>query len=93
MNIRSSNNCDLVVHINVMSQKKLLLNKQHKNIVIGCPSTKFNITPDVFIPCGVPGVDYPGHVFRTDNVVSLPLTAVRIPNLKSSQEILREITR
>ncbi len=91
--LRSSNNCDLVMHINVMSQKKLLLNKQHKNIVIGCPSTKFNITPDVFIPCGVPGVDYPGHVFRTDNVVSLPLTAVRIPNLKSSQEILREITR
>ena len=54
-------------------------------------STKFNIDPDVFIPCGVPGIDYPGHVFRTDNVVSLPLTAVKIPNLKSTQEILREI--
>ena len=69
----------------------MCLNKKHKNIVIGRLSTKFNIDPDVFIPCGVPGIDYPGHVFRTDNVVSLPLTAVKIPNLKSTQEILREI--
>lgn len=87
----SLNSCDLVLHINVISEKKLILNKKHKNIVIGRLSTKFNIDPDVFIPCGVPGIDYPGHVFRTDNVVSLPLTAVKIPNLKSTQEILREI--
>ena len=87
----SLNSCDLVMHINVISEKKLILNKKHKNIVIGRLSTKFNIDPDVFIPCGVPGIDYPGHVFRTDNVVSLPLTAVKIPNLKSTQEILREI--
>ena len=87
----SLNSCDLVLHINVISEKKLILNKKQKNIVIGRLSTKFNIDPDVFIPCGVPGIDYPGHVFRTDNVVSLPLTAVKIPNLKSTQEILREI--
>ncbi len=87
----SLNSCDLVLHINVISEKKLILNKKQKNIVIGRLSTKFNIDPDVFIPCGVPGIDYPGHVFRTDNVVSLPLSAVKIPNLKSTQEILREI--
>ena len=89
----ASNNCDLVIHVNVISEKKLILNKKHKNIIIGRPSTKYNIEPDVFIPCGVTGVDYPGHVFRTDNVVSLPLTALKTPNLKSAQEILREIIK
>tara|TARA_Y100000768_G_scaffold143378_1_gene106815 strand:- start:3569 stop:4825 length:1257 start_codon:yes stop_codon:yes gene_type:complete len=86
-----SNSIDLVIYINTISNKKLLLNKKHKNIVIGQPSTKCNIEPDAFIPCGVPGIDYKGHIFRTDNVVSLPLSAVKVSKFRSAQEILREI--
>ena len=88
-----SNNVDLVIYINTISNKKLILNKKHKNIIIGQPATKYNIEPDVFIPCGVPGIDYKGHIFRTDNVVSLPLSAVKVSKFKSAQEILREITK
>ncbi len=88
-----NNNIDLVVYINAISDKKLLLNKKHKNIIIGHPATKYNIEPDAFIPCGVPGIDYKGHIFRTDNVVSLPLSEIRISKHRSAQEILREITK
>ena len=88
-----SNNIDLVIYINTISNKKLVLNKKHKNIIIGQPATRYNIEPDVFIPCGVPGIDYKGHIFRTDNVVSLPLSEIKISKHRSAQEILREITR
>lgn len=85
------NCCDLVIHINAISDKKLFLHKKQKNIIIGHPATKFNIEPDVFIPSSVPGIDSKGHIFRTDNVVSLPLSRIRIPFHKSVQEILRQI--
>jgi len=88
-----SNSIDLVIYINTISSKKLILNKKHKNIIIGQPATKYNTEPDVFIPCGIPGIDYKGHIFRTDNVVSLPLSEIKISKHRSAQEILREIIR
>ena len=67
--------------------------RDSKNIVIGRPLTKYNIEPDVFIPCGIPGVDFKGHTFRTDNVVSLPLSSLRLSHSKSVQQVLREIIK
>ena len=87
-----SNNVDLVIYINAISNKELSLNKKNKNIIIGHPSTKFNINPHVFLPCGIPGIDYRGLIFRTDNVVTLPLSSIKIPTYRSVQEILRGIT-
>ena len=86
-------NSNLVIYLNTLSEKKLILNKKNKNIVIGRPSTKYNIEPDVFIPCGIPGVDFKGHIFRTDNVVSLPLSSLRLSQSKSAQQVLREIIK
>ena len=54
----NSGNADLVIYLNSLSEKKLILNKKNKNIVVGRPCTKYNIEPDVFIPCGIPGVDF-----------------------------------
>ena len=73
--------------------KKTNKNRKNKNIVIGRPFTKYNIEPDVFIPCGIPGVDFKGHIFRTDNVVSLPLSSLRLSHSKSVQQVLREIIK
>ena len=89
----NSGSSDLVIYINSLSEKKLTLNKKNKNIVIGRPYTKYNIEPDVFIPCGIPGVDFKGHIFRTDNVVSLPLSSLRLSHSKSVQQVLREIIK
>ena len=89
----NSGNADLVLYLNSLSEKKLILNKKNKNIVVGRPCTKYNIEPDVFIPCGIPGIDFKGHIFRTDNVVSLPLSSLRQSNGNSVQQVLREIIK
>lgn len=52
-------------------------------IVLGHPDTVFSREPDVFIPVGTPGIDHPGHVFRMDSVVCLPLSALRPAELPS----------
>ena len=89
----NSRNADCVIYLNSLSEKKLILNKKNKNIVVGRPCTKYNIEPDVFIPCGIPGIDFKGHIFRTDNVVSLPLSSLRQSNGNSVQQVLREIIK
>ena len=72
-----NNEIDLAIHLNALSLEKIKLNKRIKNIVIGHPQTSCSSTPDIFIPIGVPGIDSSGIMFRTDNVVSMPLKSFR----------------
>lgn len=55
-------------------------------IALAHPDTSFAREPDVFIPVGTPGVDHPGHVFRMDSVVCLPLQGLRPAELPSVAE-------
>ncbi|MFG1361539.1 formylmethanofuran dehydrogenase [Xanthobacter pseudotagetidis] len=55
-------------------------------IALGHAQTVFPREPDVFIPVGTPGVDHAGHVFRMDQVVCLPLSALRPAELPSLAE-------
>ncbi|MFG1203704.1 formylmethanofuran dehydrogenase [Xanthobacter aminoxidans] len=55
-------------------------------IALAHPDTSFAREPDVFIPVGTPGVDHPGHVFRMDSVVCLPLQGLRPAELPSLAE-------
>jgi formylmethanofuran dehydrogenase subunit B len=70
-------NVELVIHINSLSMNKLKLDAKLTNIVIGHPNSKFSSMPDIFIPIGIPGIDYKGIMFRTDNVVSVNLKKIR----------------
>jgi formylmethanofuran dehydrogenase subunit B len=45
----------------------------------------------VFIPVGMPGADHKGIMFRTDNVVSLPLQQLRQSALPTLAEVLGAI--
>lgn len=63
------------------------------SIVLAKPDIKLNFKPDVFIPVATPGVDHTGQLFRTDNVVSLPLTKVRKSLYPSVDYILNEIIK
>jgi formylmethanofuran dehydrogenase subunit B len=45
----------------------------------------------VYIPVGVPGVDHPGQVFRTDGVVAMHLAAVRRTALPDLGSVLEQI--
>lgn len=61
------------------------------SIVLGGPG----VAPPakgIHIPVGTPGIDAPGHLFRTDGVVTLPLHAVRHSGLPSVAEVVRALT-
>lgn len=60
-------------------------------IVIGRSGMGFTQEPEVFIPVGVPGIDFAGHQYRCDNVVALPLYALRESGMESATAILRDI--
>ncbi len=87
----NNNEIDLVIHINCLSSEKIYINKKIKNIVIGHPDTSFSSTPDIFIPVGIPGIDYKGIMYRTDNVVSMALKNVRKINLPSPKQVLDKL--
>ena len=90
-NLISKKNVDLVLHISTISPDKIEINKKIKNIVIGHPNSTFTNQPDIFIPVGIPGIDYEGIMFRTDNVVSVALKDVRNISLPNSQSILDKL--
>jgi formylmethanofuran dehydrogenase subunit B len=60
-------------------------------IVLGRSGMQFEREPEVFIPVGVPGIDHPGHMYRCDNVVAMPLYKLRDSRLPSAAEVLRAI--
>ena len=46
---------------------------------------------DVYIPIGIPGIDHPGNLFRTDSVINMPLKKVRDTAFPSAARVIREI--
>ena len=46
---------------------------------------------DVYIPVGIPGIDHAGSLFRTDNIINMPLKQVRDSGSRSAARIIREI--
>lgn len=62
-------------------------------VVFGHPEMKFEQEPEVFIPIGLPGVDHKGVMFRTDNVVSLPLDQLRTSKLPELASVLAAIEK
>jgi len=49
--------------------------------------------PTVFIPVATPGIGEPGHLFRTDGTVLMPLDAVLDSGLPSVAQVLAGIER
>ena len=57
-------------------------------IVLGHPGMACERVPEVFIPVGLPGVDHPGHWYRSDAVCPLPLGQVRDVGLPSVAQVI-----
>jgi formylmethanofuran dehydrogenase subunit B len=60
-------------------------------VVIGRSGMTFSQEPEVFIPVGVPGIDFAGHMYRCDNVVALPLYQVRKSELPRAAAVLKAV--
>jgi formylmethanofuran dehydrogenase subunit B len=79
---------DALLWISTFNPDRLPPTTETPTIVIGHPDMKFSSEPDVFIPVGIPGVDHKATLFRSDNVVSLPLAKLRDTSLPSLAEVL-----
>ena len=60
-------------------------------IVLGHPGMTLTEAPDVFIPVGLPGIDHPGHWYRSDAVCPLPLGQVRDLGLISVAQVIQRL--
>ena len=60
-------------------------------IVLGHPEGRASAAASVFIPVSTPGIGAPGHVFRTDGVVLLPLPALAPDGLPTVAAVLTRI--
>jgi formylmethanofuran dehydrogenase subunit B len=85
-------NVDTIIHISTLTSNKIKLDKRCFNIVLGHPNSSFSSVPDIFIPVGIPGIDYDGIMFRTDNVVSVALKKIREIKLPSTVDIINRLT-
>ena len=63
------------------------------SIVIGRSGMVFEQEPSVYIPVGAPGIDHAGHMYRCDNVVSMPLKKLRDSGLPSGAEVLKMVEK
>ena len=83
---------DLLLWISTLRADQPPPDTDTPTIVIGHPAMQFEHPPEIFIPAGIPGIDHAGHMFRMDNVVSLPLYKLRETTLPSAADILKQIT-
>ena len=60
-------------------------------IAFAHPMIAKELTHDLVVPCGVPGIDHTGYSYRTDGVIILPLRKLRDSGLPALHEILRDI--
>src|SRR5215472_1013309 len=60
-------------------------------ILLAPPGTGMSSPPTVFLPVGRPGLDHAGQIFRGDDIVALPLAALRPSPLPSAGATLTAI--
>ena len=82
---------DLAIWINSFSEKRIIINKRIKNVLIGIPSHPQKNNVDIFIPVGTPGLDHNSHLLRIDKVVTMPLKKIRNLSLPSVEEVLKKV--
>jgi formylmethanofuran dehydrogenase subunit B len=61
-------------------------------IVLGRPGVALDRVPEVYIPVGIPGIDHPGHWYRSDVVCSLPLGRLRESTAPPVDQVMSALT-
>ena len=82
---------ELAIWINSFNEKKIIINKKIKTVLIGIPTHPQKEDVDIFIPVGTPGLDHNSHLLRIDKVVSLPLKKIRNISLPSVDYVLNKV--
>jgi formylmethanofuran dehydrogenase subunit B len=82
---------DLLLWISSLSPGSMPPPSEIDTIVLGHPGMLFEKQPSIYIPVGVPGIDHPGHWYRSDGVCSLPLVKLRDSGLPSVSQIADQL--
>lgn len=90
MTMLQNNENDSLMWIATYNSKDIPPKTDVPTIVVGHP--KMNCEgASVYIPVGIPGIDYRGLACRTDSVATLPLHVLRSGTLPSASEILNNL--
>jgi formylmethanofuran dehydrogenase subunit B len=84
---------DLLLWVSSISPQQPAPESQTSTIVLGHAGMRFDKAPALFIPVGVPGIDHPGHWYRSDGVCALPLGQLRESPLPSVREIAEQLNQ
>jgi len=87
----ASGEADALIWVSTFNPEHLPPSIKAPTVIIGHANMKPAVEPDVFIPVGTPGIDHKGTMFRSDNVVSLPLSKLRESTLPSLAEVFTAI--
>ncbi|MBC7945290.1 MAG: formylmethanofuran dehydrogenase subunit B [Burkholderiales bacterium] len=87
----AANEIDALIWISSFDTRRLPPPTDARTIVLGRIGMTFEREPQVYIPIATPGADHVGHLFRSDNVVALPLRKLRNTRMASAADILTAI--
>jgi formylmethanofuran dehydrogenase subunit B len=84
----SRGEADLLLWISPLSPAAAPPGGAVPTILLGHPAAAPTEPLEAFIPVGIPGIDHPGHCYRSDGVCTLPLGQVRESSLLPVAEVL-----
>ncbi len=87
------NEADALLWVSSFNEKRAPPKTAAPTVVLGRSGISFSREPDVYIPVATPGIDHSGHVYRTDNLVALPLRKLRESTLPSVALAVAEIEK
>jgi formylmethanofuran dehydrogenase subunit B len=83
--------CDLLLWVQALPSAAPPPASDCPRIVLGHPGIPLDPSPQVYLPVGLPGIDHPGHWYRTDSVCPLPLGQVRNVGLPSVAQTVGQL--
>ena len=82
---------DLLLWVSALSREALPPASEVPTILLSQARIEQAPPPEVQIPVGVPGIDHPGHWYRSDSVCPLPLGRLRPCGMPSVAEVLTRL--
>ena len=91
-NVLKTKEVDTLIWISSFGSDNTIPAANIPTIVLSSNGITHHKKPEVFIPVGTPGLDNTGQLFRTDNIVALPLKKLREYGRPSVSHILNSLT-
>lgn len=82
---------DLLLWVSALSRQAIPPASEVPTILLSQALIEQAAPPEVQIPVGIPGIDHPGHWYRSDSVCPLPLGRLRLSGMPSVAQVLTRL--